>query len=291
VPAPTRRPPRRTPAELRERMPRRTPAETRELMLQAAVQLLRERAEASGDKVLAAALAHVRLSQVAERATDIVREQTGDEKAKAITTGALYQQWPTQSDFQVDLLFHIAELQSTLVPGLPESLLRFQQANADAVPLETVLSRTMEEVHRHYREDPLYRVELALLIGVHDPRLRAALEHRMTAFYVDADQAWQALLDAYALRIRPPFTVRHLSRAVAAQIGGSVVLWFEDPELLDDPLGGDGPSMMSWAILGIVERLTEPAPPEGPAQDAPAAGRSRSQRRASQPDSATATAE
>src|SRR4051812_1288777 len=100
-------------------MPRRTPAETRELMLQAAVELLRERAEASGDKVLAAALAHVRLSQVAERATDIVREQTGDEKAKAITTGALYQQWPTQADFQVDLLFHIAELQSTLVPGLP----------------------------------------------------------------------------------------------------------------------------------------------------------------------------
>jgi hypothetical protein len=73
-----KRPPRRTPAELRERMPRRTPAETRDLMLAAAVDLLRERAQASGDEVLAAALAHVRLSQVAERATAMVREQTGD---------------------------------------------------------------------------------------------------------------------------------------------------------------------------------------------------------------------
>jgi AcrR family transcriptional regulator len=240
-------------------MPRRTPAETRDLMLRAAVELLRERAQASGDEVLAAAVAHVRLSQVAERATAIVRDQTGDQRAKAITTGALYQQWPTQADFQVDLIFHIADLQSTLVPGLPESILRFKQAHADAVPLETVLARTMEEVHRHYREDPLYRVELSLLIGACDPRLRAALNHRMTAFYATADQAWQALLDAYELRMRTPFTIRNLSTAVAAQIAGSVVLWFEDRDGLDDPLGEPGWSLTSRSILAIFERFTEPA--------------------------------
>lgn len=252
-----RRAPRRTPAELRERMPRRTPAETRDLMLHAAVELLRERALASGDDVLAAALAHVKLTQVAERATEIVREQTGDRKAKAITTGAIYQQWPSQPDFQVDLLFHIAELQATLVPGLAESILRFERAHAADVPLETVLCQTMEEVHRHYREDPLYRVELSMLFGACDPRLRDAFAHRIASFYVAADQAWQGLLDAYALRMRPPFTIRHLSRAVAAQVAGSVVIWFQDPEILHDPLDEPGRSLMSRAVLAIFERLTE----------------------------------
>ena len=52
-------------------MPRRTPEENRDLMLRAAVDLIRERAQASGDEVLAAALAHLRLTQVAQRATAI----------------------------------------------------------------------------------------------------------------------------------------------------------------------------------------------------------------------------
>ena len=140
------------------RMPRRTPEENRDLMLRAAVDLIRERAQASGDEVLAAALAHLRLTQVAERATSIMREQTGASEATAITTGAIYQQWPSQADFQIDILFHIAELQATLVPGLAESVAQFQRAQSEDLPLETVLIRLMEEVHRHYREDPLFRV-------------------------------------------------------------------------------------------------------------------------------------
>ncbi len=259
VPPKAQRPPRRTPAEQRERLPRRQPAETRELMLRAATDLIRERAQDSGDDVVASALAHVRLTQVAERATAIVRSETGDDKAKAITTGAIYQQWPTQADFQVDLLFHVADLQATLVPGLPESLKRFRDARADGVPLEKVLMRTMEDVHRHYREDPMYRVELSFLIGACDPRLRDALTHRQEVFYLSVDEAYQGLLTAYGRQMREPFTIRDLSRVISAQIAGSVVTWYADPALLDDPLGETEASLMSRSVLALFERLTEPA--------------------------------
>lgn len=148
------RPPRRTPAELRERMPRRTPEETRELMLRAAVDLIRERALAAGDDVLSDVLAHVRLTQVASRATQIVRAETGDQKAKAITTGAIYQQWPTQADFQVDLLFHIADLQSAVVPNVPDSAAFFRKGAAAGVSVDEVVIGIMEAVHPTIAKTP-----------------------------------------------------------------------------------------------------------------------------------------
>jgi hypothetical protein len=247
----------------RTRMPRRSREETRELMLRAAVELIRERAQAAGDEVLAAALAHLRLTQVAQRATVIVREQTHDDAATAITTGAIYQQWPTQAEFQIDLLFHIAELQATLVPGLAESVVRFEAAESENLPVETVLMRLMEEVHRHYREDPLFRVELSFLLSAGDPRLRAAIAHRQATFYETADRAWHALLDTYGLQMRQPFVIRDLTRAMAAQVAGSVVVWFADPEILRDPLGEEDASLMSRVMVAIFRRLTEPAAEDG----------------------------
>jgi hypothetical protein len=246
----------------RRRMPKRTLAETRELMLAAAVDMICERSQEAGDDVVAAALSHVRLTQVAQRATGLVRSRTGNMDATAITTGALYQIWPSQVDFQADLLFHIADRQATLVPSLADSIQSFQQASAHAEPLEQVLCRTMEEAHRHYREDPLFRVELGFLISVCDPRVRAALAHRQSTFKATADRAWQSLIDAYGLRLRPPFRIRDLTNAVAAQIGGSVIIWFADPESLEDPAGEDGWSLTSRTILAIFQQFTEPV--DGP---------------------------
>ena len=139
--------------------------------------------------------------------------------------------------------------------------MQFRQAESDDVPLETVLIRLMEEVHRHYREDPLFRVELSFLLGTGDARLRAAIAHRQATFYGVADQAWQALLDTYGLRMRPPFVIRDLTRAMAAQVVGSVVVWFADPDILRDPLGEEDASLMSRVMVAILDRLAEPVSP------------------------------
>ncbi|HEY6794415.1 MAG TPA: hypothetical protein VI248_07005 [Kineosporiaceae bacterium] len=243
----------------RRRMPKRTGAETRQLMLRAAVDMLRERVQESGDEIVASALAHVRLTQVAQRATALVRAETGDVHTTAITTGAIYQLWPSQADFQADLLFHIADLQSQLVPGLLESIRRFAEAAAQGVPLEEVFARTMDEVLRHYRQDPLFRVEHSFLISAGDPRVRVAITHRQSAFAATADQAWTGLMDAYGLRMRAPYRVRDLTNAMAAQIGGASVISIADPQLLADPAGEQGWSLTARALLAIFQAFTEPA--------------------------------
>jgi hypothetical protein len=249
-----------TAAAPRRRLPKRTQQQTRDLMLRAAVDLIVERADATGDDVVAGALAHLRLTQVAERATQLVRAETGDDGALSITTGAIYQLWPSQPDFQADLLLHIAERESVLVPGLAESIRTFQEGAASGLPLEEVLSRTMERVFVHYLQDSLFRVQLSFLVSAKDPRVAAALAHRQRAFYVDADQAWQSLMQAYGLRPRHPYTVRHLAVAAAAQITGAVAIWYSGPESLRDPAGEEGWSLLSRMILGTFRQFTEPDP-------------------------------
>lgn len=234
---------------------RRTAGETRELLLAAAVDLLRERAEQAGDDVVAAALAHVRFTEVAERATARVRAE--DAASPGVTTGALYNLWPSQLDFQVDLLLHVAELQSALVPGLPDSTLMFQEARRRCVPVADVVRTVAEAVCRHYRQDPLFRIELGFLIGANDPRVQQALARRNEAFSAEADQAWQALLDCYRLRLRPPYRIRDLTTAIAASLIGSVVLHVAEPGTLADPPGEPGWSLASRSAVALFEALTE----------------------------------
>ena len=238
-------------------MPRRTASQTRQLLLRSAVELLRERAGQSGDDAVAAALAHVRFTQVAERATALVRAETRDPKAPAVTTGAIYNLWPNQVDFQVELLLHVAELQATFVPGLADGAPRFRAAAEASVPLEEVVGGLVEEVYRHSRADPLFRIELAFLVGACDPRVERALRRRHDVFAAGADVAWQGMLDAYGLRPRPPYTIRDLTTVVAAQIIGATVLSATDPEGLADPAGEAGWSLASRAVATIVRALTE----------------------------------
>lgn len=236
---------------------RRTVTETRELLLRAAVDVLRERAEQAGDPVVAAALAHVRFTQVAERATALVRSASGDPRPASVTTGAIYNLWPNHEDFQVDLLLHIADLQAQLVPGLDEAAPRFREAAARSVPVQEVLRELVEEVYRHYWNDPIFRVELGFLIGARDPRVQQALTRRFEAFAAAADRVWQALLDAYRLRLREPFGIRDLTTAMASVLVGATVLAFADPRALADPARDPGWSLTSRTAAAVFERFVQ----------------------------------
>lgn len=226
------------------RVRRRSKEETRALVLDAALGLVRERVGGTGDDVVAAVLAHVRVTDVASRA--------------GVTTGAIYQLWPAQQDFRTDLVLHVARVQSDLRPGLDESRAWFARARADGVPFEDVVGATAEQVRRLYLDDPLFRIELALPASAGDPRVQASMALRAQVFLGQAEAAWAAMLETYGRRARPPWTVRHLAVAAAAQLTGSVVLEWADPTLAEDPSGVPGWSLAARAVVTLVTGVTEP---------------------------------
>ncbi|MEZ5409910.1 MAG: hypothetical protein R2761_17915 [Acidimicrobiales bacterium] len=216
-----------------------------------------------GDETMAAALAHVRLTQVVDRATDLVRRKSGDGNAPAITTGAVYNLWPTQAEFQADLLLHIADIQATLTVDVERGRALYQASAAAGVPVGEVLRVLVNRVQRLYRGDALFAVVLGFGASAVDPRVQQALRHRQDAFLALAEPTWQSLLDAYDLRLCPPYTIRHLALAVAAQFVGSVVQFYANPEIDADPAGEEGWSLTARSITAVFQSMTMPA--DGPA--------------------------
>ncbi len=244
---------------------RRNAEDTRQLLLQAGVDLVRERVGRPGDETMAAALAYVRLTQVVDRATDLVRRESGDGNTPPVTTGAVYNLWPTQADFQADLLLHIADIQSRLSINIEKGRAYFQASAQAGVPSTEVLRMLVERVLRVHREDALYAVELGFGASAVDPRVQRALRHRQDAFLASVELSWQILLDAYGLRLRPPYTVRHLALAAAMQVRGSVSLWYANPDIDADPAGEEGWGLTARAVSAVFHAMTMPAddPAEG----------------------------
>jgi len=238
---------------------RRSAEETRQLLLRAGVDLVRERAGQPGDETMAAALAHVRLTQVVDRATQLVRQESGDGTAPALTTGAVYNLWPTQAEFQADLLLHIADIQSSLSLNVEKGRAHFQASARAGVPLAEVLRTLVERVLRVHRDDALYAVELGFGASAVDPRVQRALRHRQDAFLAGVELSWQSLLDAYNLRLRPPYSIHHLAVAVAMQVRGSVSMWYADPDIDADPADEEGWGLTARTISAVFHAMTTPS--------------------------------
>lgn len=80
------------------RLPKRSVGQTGLLMLRAATKLAAAYTDEASDSAVSAALAHIRLTDLAAKATELVRKETGETDSLPITTGAIYQVWPSQAD-------------------------------------------------------------------------------------------------------------------------------------------------------------------------------------------------
>jgi BetI-type transcriptional repressor, C-terminal len=246
----------------RVRPPRRSIEQTRALMLQAATNLVADRTRGTGDEVIAAVLAGVRVTEVVAEATNIARAECGDEDLAPITTGALYQVWPTQPDFQADLALHIAQLEAVVVPDPSATSALIDEG----LPLHEVLRRTIDGSFAFQRDDPMFRVMLGFYSRANNPRVRDALRESYESFGAQAREAWSTILRRYNLRMRPPFEIDDLATAVAALVEGLTMQWIAEPERLRDPAGEEGWTLLTRTVVAVFDAFTECEPEgEGPA--------------------------
>jgi hypothetical protein len=239
------------------RLPRRSLDETRALMLEAATKLVCAGTSDTSEAAVSAALAHIRVKRVTEEATRIMRARLGDDTAPAITTGSIYQIWPAQADFQAELLFHLTGRQAELVPDLPESIRRFRNAVESGTPWQEALNDVLSDNHENHRVDPVYRVLLGFYASAANPRVRDALGHYGQSFTKVACEAYQALLDAYGLRMRAPYRVEHLATTIAALLDGFHMRWIAGHPNLEDPEGEDGWSLATRTAVMVFDKFTE----------------------------------
>jgi hypothetical protein len=231
---------------------RRTRDETRELLLDAAMRLLTERNAGDGEAPVNP-LADVLLTDVLAEANRAMR--TADPGARKMTTGAAYNIWPGQAEFQMDLMARLLDAAAT--PGMERVRAATLNGLARQWPWRTVLTETIEVDYRESLAEPT----MFLMIGVAalaTPGHVAAGERRANERYVAETGELLAAIIRYARRrLRAGRTIEDLVWAIEALETGYLLRMRVAPDV---PLRPDAAavSALGASAVGIVEAFTEP---------------------------------
>ena len=229
---------------------KRSREETRELMLDAGAQLVYEafRAPAAADW---APVAHVRLTDVAARASRIANART------PITTGAIYPIWEDQDAFRRDLILHLLSPQQVrnadFWTDFTDLLTSEERPRTIEETTELIAKLDFAEVVA----DPYYYLLYVVIPYCDDPVIGNATREYIQAEQEYLLQFYRFGLMAYGRRIRPSLTEADVSRALAALFDGIVLSHLANP----DQVGYDGlalPDLLAEAATAILLAFSEP---------------------------------
>ncbi len=231
------------------RMTRRSPAETRALLLDLAVEMLHEQGVDAG-------VGHIRVSDVVARA--------------GLTTGAAYRCWENQAAFHRDLA--VAAVRWRDRASITATVSRIYRLVEQGAPWAEVIRAGAEANLHSYPVDAGFLTTLALRACAHgDDALANASHERHEEAMAAYAELYVAMLRVYRRRLRPSFTVRHLSAALAALSEGFAVqaMSGEPHPVIADPDAEAGAcgdwTLFGLVVLAVVDRFTEPidGPTEG----------------------------
>ena len=227
---------------------RRPREETRELLLQEAEDLLVQRVAQGSDTLNP--LASLRITDVLR---SINARRDGD---PAMTTGAAYQIWESQTAFQDELLDRI--MRKVAVPWESRARLGVTAAMDAGLPLVEVISALSQS------ETPASEwVELSLAAGlsafVAPKRIRRA-EKKANAEYLRVLGGMLEEVMAYVgRRMRAGLTVADIVWSIEALDVGLNLRSRSHPELVERA-DAQGVRLAVLAAVGIIEVMTEPIP-------------------------------
>lgn len=234
------------------RTSRRSAEATRELMLRAGTRLAVQRLREADEDAAARALAHIRLTDVARVATEIESEQ--GRGGGRITTGAIYQFWPSQAAFQADLMVHV--LTEEPLPVEANLAGRALELIASDDPIETVLGELARSAYRIARRNEIYDLSLLFVPYSKLPRVGEALRHSYQEQANQARPIYQALLRAGGRTMRANWQVEDMMSAISALHDG-----YRIQEHSGTIEGGTehGEDVLIEATVAIFHAFTEPA--------------------------------
>jgi len=227
---------------------RRSADESRRLLLEAGTQLVLQSLEAD-DAGEGGPLAHIRVQ-------DVVREASR-QTATTVTTGALYNLWPTQREFQVDLMFYI--LKESAYPSAAHMPKLVTELFAQRLPSEELGTRLTDESFRIDLESRLSRAAGAFTALAGVASIREALRSGHETLLVSARELYTQVLTYSGVRVREPYTLDQLITVIGALNDGMVQKHRIVPEIFDVP--NDGRSLIATAVAGVVQAFCEVAEP------------------------------
>lgn len=210
---------------------RRAAEETRAVMLEAGLRLaLRTLAQGAEDPAAAGALSHIRVTEVADEATRLLGER-GEASAKPVTSGSIYQLWPTQSEFQVDLMFHLLERGAS--PAHEALQRRTLELVAAGGPVEKVVDELADLAAETLQADEIARHNVRFFALSSHPDVARGLRES----YELNEQRMRPVHDAVLLfagwRLRDGYTMKDLMVATTAVLEGLALRASVDSEATD----------------------------------------------------------
>lgn len=237
---------------------RRPREETRRLLLDAATRLVLSRLAEDGE--FGNPLSAVRISDV----LDAVNADGRVAGRSTMTTGAVYQIWRSQAEFQSDLLDHVMNVVATL--GMDTFQAWTRAMMAEGLPYDALMAAMSE--YDHERAGSFHEVSLAVGLAalVAPERIRAA-EEQANARYVAELGALMAEVIAYGGReMRPGLAIEDLVWVIEAFAAGAEVRARTHPEVVARR-DASGRHAFSLAQDGLIEALTVPRSRELDPQD------------------------
>jgi AcrR family transcriptional regulator len=221
-------------------MPRRTGEETRRLLIATGLDMLHERGITVG-------VSHIRLQEVVKRA--------------GLTTGAAYRLWDDQDQFHQDL--SVAAARWRAEPPVARTVAAIEGLVKDGVPLPEVI-RVAAAAHiagfGAPADDGLptsvtFFTTLALRASAqHREAVREASRERHNESIESFVELYSGLMEAYAMQMRPGFTLHDFAIAIAALGEGFAVQAIEGEAHPTVRLAGASGTTSEWTLFGVAIR-------------------------------------
>ena len=228
---------------------RRTREETRELLLDAAVRVILARSNGDLDGSTNP-LAGVRITDALEEVNRLLHDR--DPSAPQMTTGAAYNIWPSQEEFQQALLDKI--LLDAATPEIDRVKAELEVGLSDGADWKELVTRCFGIDFEVSYEEPTMFLMIGMTALAPPQRLSTMNKEGNERYLAETGSILERILDHGNRRMAPGLTVDDLVWAIEAIESGYMLRRRAEVDVTDRKVNGH--TVVQTAILAVVEDFT-----------------------------------